>query len=106
MGKSLLRRVQLIRELLDRRVIQYIVRLDARDASADGLIKEAVPRTLLHQLTDGDVCFNYECATWTCKAPRSDSRQQQHLHINEQQQQRKFLSVMMLMLMNAIFMPS
>jgi hypothetical protein len=38
-GTFLLCRVQFIRELLDRRGIRYIVWLDTRDVSADGLTK-------------------------------------------------------------------
>jgi hypothetical protein len=90
-------REQFIRELLDRRVIQYIVWLDARDVSADGLTKGAVQRALLRQFMDGDVCVHYECEACACKVPLSNSQQQQHPQNNvqqQQQQQRLFLSVM------------
>ena len=50
--KSLLCHVQFVRELLERRVLEYMAWIDTRDMTSDGLPKGAVSRELLHQVMD------------------------------------------------------
>jgi hypothetical protein len=66
--KSLLAHVQYMRELLDIRVLKYLVWVDTRDMVADGLTKGAVDRSALHKLMDGQLLFEHELAGWSSKA--------------------------------------
>ena len=66
--KSLLCHVQYLRELLDKKVLNYIIWLDTRDMAADGLTKGAVTRDLLHALMDGHNNIKHTFEQWQCKA--------------------------------------
>ena len=74
--KSLLCHIQYIRELLDKRVLQYLFWIDTRDMTSDGLTKGSVGRDLLHLLMEGIQGFKHEHEHWQCK---TNSRNQQLL---------------------------
>ena len=63
--KSLLTHVQYVRECLDLHVLAYLLWIDTRDMTADGLTKGAVSRDLLHTLMDGTMSFIYGYEQWS-----------------------------------------
>ena len=68
--KSLLTHVQYLREMLDHRVLRYLLWLDTRDMGADGLTKGAVIRTLLHIIMGGYMTIKHACDKWESMLPR------------------------------------
>ena len=55
--KSLRCHAQYLWELLDKRVLQHIFWIDARDMAADGLTTGAVARDALHEIMEGYMDF-------------------------------------------------
>ena len=66
--KPLLSQVQYIRELLDIKVLHFLVWMDTRDMVAYGLTKGAVNRAALHLLMDGFLKIEHEVAAWDNKS--------------------------------------
>ena len=69
--KALLSHVQYLRELLDRRIVKYIVWFDTRDMVADGLTKGAVERDALQEVMLGKFIVRHKQERWTTKLDRS-----------------------------------
>ena len=62
-----------LRELLDFRVLEYLIWLDTRDMTADGLTKGAVDRLALHDAMQGGIKFLHEAKSWCPKIRRQSS---------------------------------
>ena len=69
--KALLSHVQYLRELLDRRILKYLVWFDTRDMTADGLTKGAVEREALHDVMSGGYQALHKQERWTTKVTAS-----------------------------------
>ncbi|MCP4240291.1 MAG: hypothetical protein GY772_06980, partial [bacterium] len=80
--ESLLCHVQYLRELLDKRILHYIVWLDTRDMGADGVTKGAVSRQLLHELMDGVMRIVHDSEQWHSKGTAVSLDTEQHLVVS------------------------
>ena len=63
--KALLSHVQYLRELLDRKIVKYLVWFDTRDMVADGLTKGAVEREALQEVMQGVFVVRHKQERWT-----------------------------------------
>ena len=68
--KSLLSRIQYIRELLDTKVLEALVWLDTRDMVADGLTKGSVGRDALHACMNGIWLLFHSAQSWSTDKKR------------------------------------
>ena len=69
--KALLSHVQYLRELLDKKILKYIVWFDTRDMTADGLTKGAVEREAIQIVMSGKFQVVYKQERWTTKLNNS-----------------------------------
>ena len=69
--KALLSHVQYLRELLDRKIVKYLVWFDTRDMVADGLTKGAVEREALQEVMQGVFVVRHKQERWTSKLETS-----------------------------------
>lgn len=63
--RFLLSHVQWLRELLDLKVIKYLLWLDTRDIDSDGLTKWKVSRAALHEIMRVISRLRHACMSWT-----------------------------------------
>ena len=55
------------------KVLEYLIWLDTRDMTADGLTKGAVDRLALHDAMQGGIKFLHEAKSWCPKIRRQSS---------------------------------
>ena len=68
--KALWSHVQYLRELLDIRVLLWLIWIDTRDMHADGLTKGSVERTALQAIMNGEYMTEHEYKAWQPRLAR------------------------------------
>ncbi len=71
--RSLLVRLQWLREMLDRHVIHTLAWCDTRDMISDALTKGSVDRARIHAAMDGKLIIEFPPKVWQSKVGRGGS---------------------------------